>query len=337
MPNKIRQDLDSGADQFTSVLSAVSALNNIINLGKNSLSDTPNINLHTFLAGQPQSLGALAEAIFSRLLAAAPDRGQVVAALKAAHNALQANRREDQPSQEKASNREATLRTKQILGDRAFADRGTDGAHQGFASPLSPIFLWELSQAPILPFLSLTPDLSRVVAALRSIHNGLQVNGRESRASYETTHRQFHKLETTLREQQIAVDHLLGYRATGGEPRKPVLHALQQTLFLQCPQWGKTAGRFRCVNRTGKAALVHIRPRRSQDTEGGLPDEAIVTFRPNGRRLAPEEAGIFCATVDLSGCQTVSAGRLETLADVYVGGELTLKLFICIEIYDERS
>jgi hypothetical protein len=249
---------------------------------------------------------------------------------------LQANGREDQLSQEKLSNPEATLRAKQILVDPLFADRSIHESHREFASSLFPLFLWELSQTLILRFLSSTPDLSRIVAALRSVHNDFQVDGRGDRAVYETTHHKFRKLETTLREQQIAVDRLLGCRETLGNPRKPVLHALQQTLFLQCPQRGKTAGRFRCVNRTGKAALVDIRPRRFQDTEGGLPHEAIVTFTPNGRRLVPEEAGIFCATVDLSGCQAVSAGTLETLADLYVGGELTLKLFIRVEVYEEQ-
>jgi len=327
--NKIKQQLDAGIHQLTTGLSPIEALINMINLSPNSRIDRPHVNLQAFLAGQPQSIGALAEVIFSRLLDAAPNRGRVVAALKAAHDVLQGNGREDQPSQGKVSNLEATLRSKQILVDRS--------TNQEPTSPLSPIFLWELGQARIFPFLSLTPDLSQIVAALRSIHNNFQVNGREDRASYETTHRKFRKLETTLREQQVAVDRLLGYRVTDGDSRKPALHALQQTLFLQCPQQGKTAGGFRCVNRTGKSALVDIRARRSQDTDAGLPAKAIITFEPNGKRLEPEEAGIFFATVDLSDCQTVSAGTLETFADVYVSDKLALKLFIRLEIYDEQA
>ena len=320
MSDEKRQQLDSAADPIENLL-LFEALNSLISK-KNSEHLTP--------------LRPLIDAIFARLLAVAPDRGRVVAALKAAHDALQANGIKDRPSQEKDSNLETTLRGKQLVVDRLLADRGTDEAHKEFASLLSPTFLWELSQALILRFSSSPPDFSRVVAALRSVHN-FQVNGREDPASYESTHQEFGKLETMLRQQQIAVDRLLGYRETDGDQRKPVLHALQQTLFLQCPKRGKTAGRFRCVNRTSNAALVDIRQRQPQDTEDGLPDEAIIKFEPIGRRLGPEEAGIFCVTVDLSGCQIVSAGRRETFADLYVSGELALKLFICVEIYDEQS
>ena len=319
MSDEKRQQLDSGTKPIENLF-LFEALNSLISRNSEHLT----------------SLRPLIDAIFARLLGAASDRGRVVAALKAAHDALQANGIKDRPSQEKVSNLETTLRGKHIVVDRLLADRGTDEAPKEFASLLSPTFLWELSQALILCFSSSPPDFSRVVAALRSVHN-FQVNGREDPARYESTHQEFGKLETMLRQQQIAVDRLLGYRETDGDQRKPVLHALQQTLFLQCPKRGKTAGRFRCVNRTSNAALVDIRQRQPQDTEDSLPDEAIIKFEPIGRRLGPEEAGIFCATVDLSGCQIVSAGRRETFADLYVSGELALKLFICVEIYDEQS
>jgi hypothetical protein len=164
------------------------------------------------------------------------------------------------------------------------------------------------------------------------------VDGKEDRTTYEMTNRKFRELEATLRQQQIAVDRLLGSDgSTRDEPPKRVLRALQQTLFLQCPQRGGTAGRFRCVNKTGKPAYVDIRARKCPGAETSLPDEAIVVFEPNGKRLEPQEAAIFRAIVDLSHCQNAAAETLETFADVYLSDELTLKLFICVEVYDDQS
>ena len=320
MSDEKRQQLDSGTKPIENLF-LFEALNSLISRNSEHLT----------------SLRPLIDAIFARLLAAAPDRGRVVAALKAAHDALQANGIKDRPSQEKVSNLETTLRGKQhCRRSLTCRPRHRRSAQRVCFSPVSYIFVGAQSGANFALFVFTSGSQSgRSGTQVCSQH--FQVNGRGDPASYEFTHQEFGKLETMLRQQQIAVDRLLGYRETDGDQRKPVLHALQQTLFLQCPKRGKTAGRFRCVNRTSNAALVDIRQRQPQDTEDGLPDEAIIKFEPIGRRLGPEEAGIFCATVDLSGCQIVSAGRRETFADLYVSGELALKLFICVEIYDEQS
>jgi hypothetical protein len=200
--------------------------------------------------------------------------------------------------------------------------------------PSLPAFLAELSKA--LPnSITPNPDLTQTVKALKSVHEAFQSNAREDRGGHENTYREIRELEAKLREQSTAVDHLLGQRS--GEPgSKAVLRAFQQALFLQCPQGGRTAGRFRCVNRTGKPAYVDIRPRSCRGAEASLEDQAIVEFAPTNRRLEPQEAGLFCASVDLSRCQHVRGETLEIDADVYLSGELALKLFISVEVYDEQ-
>ena len=109
MSDEKRQQLDSGTKPIENLF-LFEALNSLIS--RNSEHLTP--------------LRPLIDAIFARLLAVAPDRGRVVAALKAAHDALQANGIKDRPSQEKVSNLETTLRGKHIVVDRLLADRGTE-------------------------------------------------------------------------------------------------------------------------------------------------------------------------------------------------------------------
>ena len=220
------------------------------------------------------------------------------------------------------------------LGTGALVPRGV--MPDGQTSPSLPT-LWELGKALFLSPLTSTPDFAPLVERLRSIHNASRNNGRGDGAHCEKTHRTFSELETKLREQSEAVDRLLGSRNSREVRGKAVLHALQQTLFLQCPQGGKTAGRFRCVNKTGKSAVVDIRARRCSGPDGILQDEATIDFEPNGRRLEPEETGLFRAVIDMSNCRNPVAQPLEIGADVYVGGELTLKLFVNVEVYVESA
>jgi hypothetical protein len=189
----------------------------------------------------------------------------------------------------------------------------------------------------LLPFLTgtlftphLTSDFTPIVESLKSIHMALEAQGPSSSHQFN---RELHGLETTLRDHAIAVDRLLGYRASG-EPSKPVLHALQQTLFLQCPRGGKTAGRFRVVNRTGKRAYVDFHPCPCRPGEDGMISaEADLAFEPNRACLESDEAAIFRALVDLSNGQQVT-GTLEMSAGVWLNSELTLRLFIYIEVYE---
>jgi len=195
-----------------------------------------------------------------------------------------------------------------------------------------------LASSLFLPTLRSRSDFTAIVEALRSIHAGFQSN----RRPYEEIHQTFHELEARLKDHLVALDRVLGHRAKPEKPTKAVLHALQQTIFLQCSRSGKTAGRFRCVNRTGKPAYVDFRTRSYGDV--AAISGATLAFEPSVQNLAPDEAAIFRAVVDLSNCpqtpdETPELGANVYLmgADIHLNGELTLKLFISIEIYDEHG
>jgi hypothetical protein len=103
---------------------------------------------------------------------------------------------------------------------------------------------------------------------------------------------------------------------------------------VQSASRGKTAARFRVVNRTGKCSFVNFRPRFA--AESGMP-EAALTFEPNSLHLEAGQATICKAVIDLSRCPDSANKALEMGADIYLNTELTLKLFICVEVYDEDA
>ena len=205
-------------------------------------------------------------------------------------------------------------------------------AEPSFPSP--HMFLSDLARAMLMP--AANPDFGPSIEALKSVHGAFEDAARKRRESAVKSHRKIQELEATLREQSAAVDRLLGHRS-GEQPHNAALAAFQQTLFLQCPRGGRTAGHFRCVNRTDSPADVDIRVRSMPSTEAGFEDQAMLAFEPANQRLAPQQAAIFRASVDLSRCQHVRDATLEFNADIYLRGQLALKLFIWVEIYDDQS
>jgi hypothetical protein len=206
-------------------------------------------------------------------------------------------------------------------------------AEPSFSSP--PMFLSDLVRATFLTTTA-NPDLSPQIEALKSVHGAFESAARKRREISIKSHRKIQELEAALREQSAAVDDILGHRS-GEQPHNAALAAFQQTLFLQCPRGGRTAGHFRCVNRTDSPAGVDVRVRSMPGAEAGLEDQAMLSFEPASHRLAPQQAATFRASVDLSRCQHVRDAALEFNADVYLRGQLALKLFICVEIYDDQS
>jgi len=170
-------------------------------------------------------------------------------------------------------------------------------------------------------------DFRPLVEVLRCIHQA--ASEREIGGSHENIHQPLQDLEAKLREHTTTVEQLLA----SSESDQPILHALQQTLFLQCPRGGRTAGQFRCINRTGTAARVDIR------SHGAVGDddprnEPIVTFEPTNQRLEPEESCLVRATVDLANCPNAGNKSIEICSDIYLNNKITLRLVICVDIYD---
>jgi hypothetical protein len=205
-------------------------------------------------------------------------------------------------------------------------------AEPSLSSPLT--FQSDLAKAIFL-MATPNPDLRPSIEALKSVHEVFEAAASGSRENRVKSHREIQELEGRLREHSAAVDRLIE-RRSGEQPFKPVLGAFQQTLFLQCPRGGRTAGHFRCVNRTDRPAYVDIRARSRPGTEEGLEEQAMLEFEPVIQRLEPQQAAFFRASVDLSRCQHVRDATLEFDADVYLRGQIALKLFICVEVYDEQ-
>jgi hypothetical protein len=197
--------------------------------------------------------------------------------------------------------------------------------------PLSSctLLLRLLTESLLLPSLRPDLDFKPIVEALKSIHEASQESRFENH-HYPYPHQALQELETTLRKHSRAVDQLLGEETKGGRTEKRGLHAVQQTLFLQCARYGKTAGRFRVANRTGKPAAVHFQPHAAEPSL----DYATLIFEPESCRLQPEEAAVCRAVIDLSKCSS-TANQIEMRADVYLNSELTLKLFVSVAIYEE--
>jgi hypothetical protein len=191
--------------------------------------------------------------------------------------------------------------------------------------------LWLLSETLLFGKIGSTPDFKPIVEALRSFHAASQ---KQMRANHDQVYSEFEALESTLRKQSAAVDRRLRQSATSQTTSKAFLHAVQQTLFVQCACRGKTAARFRIVNRTGKSSSVNFCPRFT--AESGMP-EAALTFEPNSLYLEAGQAATCKAIIDLSRCPDSANKAFEMGAEIYLNTELTLKLFICVEVYDEDA
>jgi hypothetical protein len=197
--------------------------------------------------------------------------------------------------------------------------------------PSGANLLWLLSETPIFGKIGSTPDFKPIVEALRCFHTAFQ---KDVGTNHSQVYAEFEALENTLRKQSAAVDRRLGQSATSQTTSKAFLHAVQQTLFVQCASRGQTAARFRVVNRTGKSSFVNFRPHFA--AESGLP-EAVLGFQPNSFHLEAGQAAICKVVIDLSRCPDGANKAFEMGVDVYLNTELTLKLFICVEVYDEDA
>ncbi len=128
------------------------------------------------------------------------------------------------------------------------------GDDQRLAEPSFPsphMFLSDLARAMLMP--TANPDFGPSIETLRSVHGAFEAAANKRRESAVKSHQKIQELEAALREQSAAVDRLLGHRS-GEQPLNAALAAFQQTLFLQCPRGGRTAGHFRCVNRTDQSS-----------------------------------------------------------------------------------
>jgi len=108
----------------------------------------------------------------------------------------------------------------------------------------------------------------------------------------------------------------------------------QETLYLQCARGGRTAGRFRCMNRRNRRTSVTsaLRPFRMN----GLPQAAapMLTIRPGSFALDAGASEIIAVEVDLGPCPDLVDSNLQTSIDLHMNDAVALKIWIEIHVYE---
>jgi hypothetical protein len=99
----------------------------------------------------------------------------------------------------------------------------------------------------------------------------------------------------------------------------------QETLYLQGPAGGRTAGRFRALNRRDKRVSVATLTR--PFTLAAKPAPSL-TLRPSAFYLEPGEARVVSVEAELPG-----PGRYEAALDLTMDEAVALKLWIEIDVY----
>jgi hypothetical protein len=136
-------------------------------------------------------------------------------------------------------------------------------------------------------------------------------------------------MEREARENSEAVDRLLGFDSA----RKSTRPAYQETLHLQCPQGGRSGGRFRCVNRRGQRTSVSAVPRPFSTTSKPLQTEPMLTLRPDNFCLEAGQSQLVWVEVDLAPCSGLASGTLGTSIDLLMNDAVGLKVWIEIDVY----
>ena len=169
-------------------------------------------------------------------------------------------------------------------------------------------------------------DIARLLAPAFDAAAGS--DGRSARL-YSALRGQFDRLERDVRQHAATVDRLLN-RASP----TPGAAAYQETLYLQCSRGGRTAGRFRCVNRRDRRTSVtsSLRP----FTMNGLPKAAspMLTIRPGSFALDAGASEIISVEVDLAACPDLVDGDLQTSIDLHMNDAIALKIWVEIHVYE---
>ena len=139
------------------------------------------------------------------------------------------------------------------------------------------------------------------------------------------------KWEREARRHAEFVDKLLAPKIAEKPEQKPAARPAapyQETLYLQGAAGGRTAGRFRALNRRDKRVSVATLTR--PFTLAGEParDAPLLSLRPGAFYLEPGEARVVSVEAELPG-----PGRYETALDVTMDEAVALKLWIEIDVY----
>jgi len=141
------------------------------------------------------------------------------------------------------------------------------------------------------------------------------------------------QLETELRCHVETVDRLLESKRPASEHAAHTFH--QQTLYLQCPSGGRTAGRFRCVNRRGDRSSVTSMLRPFTISLELLAAAPTLSVRPGSFILNAEASEIITVEIDFSPCPELASGVVQTSIDLRMNDSMALKIWIEVELHEQ--
>jgi hypothetical protein len=175
------------------------------------------------------------------------------------------------------------------------------------------------------------PDLSHILTAvslLQSAAKGVV----PPPSSYDEVRRYFLDFQTQLRRQKLAIEGLVGRTFDASAPN--AVPVFQQSLHLRCPRGGRTAGRFRCVNRTARRTTVTVTSERLLGDVTGRLDGATIAATPSTCALDPHESQTFVVDVDFSTCSLGSDREAGASLEIAMDGEIAMKVWIAVELDD---
>jgi hypothetical protein len=176
------------------------------------------------------------------------------------------------------------------------------------------------------------PDLSHILTAVALLQQATK-GVVPPPSSYDEVRRYFLDFQTQLRRQKLAIESLVGktFDASAGTAA-PIF---QQTLHLRCPRGGRSAGRFRCVNRTERRTTVAIASEPLLGDVTGSLNAATLAVTPSTCALEPEESRTFVVDVDFSACSQGPDRHAGGALEIVMDGEVAMKVWIAVE-FDDR-
>lgn len=153
-------------------------------------------------------------------------------------------------------------------------------------------------------------------------------------ALYEALRQRIREAEAATLERHTAIDRMLDRAGNGGTDAAAPTALVQETVYLQCARGGRTAGRFRCINRADAEVRARIRPGAATVPGGGPIEGVAITVSPHECTLGPGAPAIITVAIDLQRSAAVAGDRIESCVDVELDGACALKVWMAIDLYD---
>ncbi|NUZ05911.1 hypothetical protein [Piscinibacter koreensis] len=182
-------------------------------------------------------------------------------------------------------------------------------------------------------------DVARLAEVLSSIHDKQSREREADGAAYEQLWRKLRGVESKLAEHASLVDAVMT-KVAPLHPAPAALPAstLQQTILVQCPRAGRSAGRFRCLNRFSEQVEVSIassavhRP----DGDGSPVQGAIAGVEPARFILAARAHRVVELQLDLRNADTSGVDAVSASFAVHMGNKPHARVWLEATLYDEQ-